>query len=231
MEKQNIHISQVVLYIVFVSIVFVIGMFLQIKIIKRARQEKPVTWKTEIFHSIVMIIHFSIVLFLEVLVYVIPDYTGGGWICTLSRFIRRCGIVTISSHSLLISVQKYIVIVNSINGNSERHILEIVLLVISVTFSILWAAATFIRNVSSIPTYSSLESCFALGNWWGPNTVDNSDITFCKFGRNKGYYDEGKFIYFTTEVYCIAQTSLSVMIHFNIFEAFVYYKIFRFINR
>ena len=241
MEEQNIHISQVVLHIVFVSILLVIGMPLQIKIIKRARQEKQVTWKTEIFHSIVLIIHFSFILIVDVLAFVIPDYTGGGWICLLSQFIRTFGILTISSHSLLISVQKYIVIVNCINDNSERHKLEIVSLVLYLTLSILSAAAISLRYFSSVPIYPSLENCITLGKWWGQTTGKNSDInqvtqsttlaTFCKFGHNNGNNNENRFIYFMTNLYCIAQTSVNAIIYFNIFEAFVYYKIFRFINR
>ena len=241
MEKQNIDISQVVLYIVFLSIVFLIGMSLQIKIIKSARKEKPVTWRTEIFHSIIMIIHFTLIIFVESLVYMIPDYTGGWWICMLFRFIRRFGVVMITSHSLLISVHKYIVVVNRIDDNPERKTLETVLLVLYSTFSILWTVATFIRNFSSIPIFSTSENCFSLGKWFGQHTDENSDTSqgsqsslfagFCKFGRNKENYNEDNIIFFMTELYCIAHTCLKVMIYFNIFEGLVYYKIFRFINR
>ena len=241
MEKENINVTLVLLYIVFVSILFLIGLLLQIKIIKTARQEKPVTWITEIFHSIVMIIHFSLVLFDEVIVYMIPDYIGGGWICILLRFIQRCGVVTITSHSMLISVHKYIVIVNRIRDNSERLKLETFLLVLYLIFSILWSAATFIRDVSSIPIFYSSENCFTLRIWKSENTDGKLDIaqadqstkfaSFCKFGGNHENYNGDNFIYFMTELYCIAQTILYGMIAFNILEALVYYKIFRFIKR
>ena len=245
MEDQNIHISQVVLYIVFLSIVFLIGMSLQIKIIKSARKEKPVTWRTEIFHSIIMIIHFTLIVFFQCLVYMIPDYTVGWWMCMSFRYIRRFGIAMISSHSIIISVHKYIVIVNRIDDNSERQKLETVLMVLYSTFIILWTAAILIRNFSSIPIFFTSENCLAIGkNYWetfGQHNDENSDTSqgsqsssfagFCKFGSNNGNYNEDNIIFFMTELYCFAQTCFTVMIGFNIFEGLVYYKIFRFINR
>ena len=153
METQNIPTSLVVLYFVLVSVIFVIGMLLQIKIIKTAMQEKPVTWQTQIFHSIVMIIHFSLVALLDVLEYMIPNYNGAAWICTVIRTIRKFGAVTISANSLFISLQKYIVIVNRINDNSERHKIEIVSLVLYVTLLILFTVSASIRDLSSIDTY------------------------------------------------------------------------------
>ena len=137
------------------------------KNIKKIEPRKLVTWQTEIFHSIFMIIYFGLVLFFDTLAYMIPDCTGGWWICPLSGFIRICGVFTISSHSLSISVQKYIVIVNRINNNSERHKLEIVSLVLYLTLSILWSVATLLKKLSFIPT--SLESCITLGEVVGQN--------------------------------------------------------------
>ena len=77
--------------------------------------------------------------------------------------------------------------------------------------------------------------------WWGQHNGENNDTIqgtqsdafthFCKFDRKKGNNDEDTFIYFMTEMYCIAQTVLNAMAIFNIFEAFVYYKIFQYINR
>ena len=188
-----------------------------------------------------MIIHFSLVLLTEGLVYMIPNYTCGKWICTVCRFIRNNGVLTISLHSLLISVQKYIVVIHQINNNSDRHKLEKVLMVSFCIFGILWSAAMIIRSSSFIPVNTSLENCFTLGAmWWNQHKHEkvgtikenqsNEFTDFCKFDRKTGTNDVDPFIYFTTEMYCIAQTVLNTMANFNIFEAFVYYKIFRFIR-
>ena len=234
--------SIVVLYFTVFVIVFVVGISLQLKIIKRSRQRKPVAWQTEIFHAIAMMIHFSLVLLTESLVTMIPNYSVGGWICMLCRFIRNFGWLTISMHSLLISMQKYIVVVHRINDDSDRQKLEKVLLVPFLSFCMLWSAALIVRSSSFIPVNSSLENCFRLGTmWWSQlknddvdtiqDTLSNEVTNFCKLDRKKGNNDEDTFIYFVTEMYCVIQTVLNTMASFNIFEALVYYKIFQFINR
>ena len=247
MEKHNNHIVEVVLYIAIVLIVFVAGMSLHIKIIKRSVQAKLVTWQTEIFHSVVMIIHFALVRLSKVLVYMIPDYTVGLGICMLCRFIREFGLFIISVHSLSISVQKYFVIIHRINDNTERNKLEKVTLVICVTFSILWSVASILRFSSSIPMNASLGQCFQVSHRYAAyrmqnyrhhfdkieSNQSNEVFQFCQFEQwDKNWdNDENIVIYFMTQLYCVAQSSLTVIIALNIFEAFVYYKVFKFNKR
>ena len=52
------------------SILFFFGVYLQIKIIDVVKKNKQVGWEAQIYHSIVLIIHFSIVLFFEALPYI-----------------------------------------------------------------------------------------------------------------------------------------------------------------
>ena len=149
--------------------------------------------------------------------------------------IKICVIL----HSLSISIQKYIVVVHRINDNSERYQLEKVLLVLFSLFSILGSAALIVRSSSLVPVNSSWENCFRMGiMWWGQHndksiqgTQSDAFTHFCKFDPKEGNFEEDAIIYFITEIYCIAQTVLNTMTIFNIFEAFVYYKIFQFINR
>ena len=61
------------------SVIFSIGLYLQIKIIIVSKQEKASTWKIDICHSVVMIIHYGIRILFECITYTIPslhEYTG-----------------------------------------------------------------------------------------------------------------------------------------------------------
>ena len=242
MEELDNSIYEVVLYIVVASIVYVTGTAIQLKIIKRTKKLKRVTWQTELLHSIVLIIHFGSVRFSEVLVYVLPDYTPEMWICMLLSFIRIFGVILITWHSLSISVQKYIIVIRCIHNNSERHKVETSLLVIFITFAILWSAAIVLRSLPAVPIDSPLKTCFTgvlkqlephVKEYFGINRgLRSNEIgSFCKFNRNKGNDGEVNFTYFMTESYCIAQTVFNTLICLNVMEAFVYYKIFRYMNR
>ena len=93
---------------------------------------------------------------------------------------------------------------------------------------ILLSAAMAARNSYIVHINVPLKSCFYRKIYSTQHTQSDIFSQFCKFNRNN---DENYFIYFTTELYCIAQTILMLMIYLNIIEAFVYYKIFQFINR
>ena len=67
-------------------ILFFIGLYLQIKIIRVSIENKGVNWKVDIQHSIIMIGLFSFRISFEIVSYLIPalhQYTGK-WFCHLT---------------------------------------------------------------------------------------------------------------------------------------------------
>ena len=102
-------ISNVLLFLI-----FLVGLYLQIKVIIVSKQVKETTWKINISHSIVMTAHFAIRIFLESTTCIIPSlhqYTGK-WFCHVLYFVDNYGAISISSHSLATAAHKYVFIVH-----------------------------------------------------------------------------------------------------------------------
>ena len=89
-------------------LIYLIGLYLQIKIIMISKQDKDMTWKIDIAHSIVMIIYYAFIISIETTTRVIPklsDFTGS-WFCYFALYLRLYGMISISGHSLFVSMHK-----------------------------------------------------------------------------------------------------------------------------
>ena len=231
-----------------ISIEFVFGVYLQIKLIKRVMNEKAVTWEMEIYHSLVLIIHFTLSLSLQTTIYIFPDishYTGFWWFCEVYRAIKIWGIFAISLHSFSVSVQKYIIIVYwKVNSYVVRKI-ETIVFWIFLSVPILWSAGLMARFPSSSPFSSAIlpevkrtllnDTGYILGGIqlkYLEKVKFSNNYLFCDFNdSNTMNYPGATIIYFITEFYCVGQTSITMVINANIIEAFLYFKIFRFVSR
>ena len=122
-DSSVVDLKSFVTVITTLLILFFIGLYLQIKIIRVSIENKGVNWKVDIQHSIIMIGLFSFRISFEIVSYLIPalhQYTGK-WFCYLTLFINQLGMVSVLSHSLIIAIYKYIYVVkaNTIDFNSE----------------------------------------------------------------------------------------------------------------
>ena len=96
------------------AVLFLIGLYLQIKVIVVSKLEKDVTWRIDICHSVVMITLFCFRILFEMIMYIIPSlhqYTGN-WICYVGYFAILNGYLSVVSHSLVISIYKYVLILH-----------------------------------------------------------------------------------------------------------------------
>ena len=114
-----------ILNISFQVILFCIGFFAQIRIIKICKEEKNKTWQIHIFHAITMtVIYASRIIFMAI-VYVSPSLFTmiGSWICHLLRFVFLSGFISITSNTFVIASMKYVFIVHAMKalafGNSR----------------------------------------------------------------------------------------------------------------
>ena len=106
--SQSFWISSLILVIL-----FAIGLFLQIRIIRVSVRTKVTTWKIDTSHSIIMIIYFSFRIFFEKLIDVFPTFHQhcGTWFCYLALFIQIfCGLSMVSN-SFIVALYKYLYIV------------------------------------------------------------------------------------------------------------------------
>jgi hypothetical protein len=235
MESEDVPIHQLIIYRSVFLISFVIGLCLQIRVIKRLKQEKMVAADTQMYHSISLIICFSVLIFQEALLYIIPDiinYSGWQWICEIFRYMQILGGVTISWHSLSVAIQKYIVIVHGVVDNSDRRKIEKIMWWIFLVLEILWSAGRHIKEstLSHIESNSPPENCFSRKTVL--RFLPYSKVSFlCTFNANSDYLANGYFLYFMTELYCAIHFTISGILLLNIIEAFVYLGIFHFSKR
>ena len=90
MERSDPSPEMAIAIIVILIIEFVIGFYVQVKKIKRVKQEKNVTWELEIYHSVVCTIYFSFSIFVEIVEQLVSDtsYSTNLVLCTFSWCIK-----------------------------------------------------------------------------------------------------------------------------------------------
>ena len=207
-------------------IVFAIGVFLQIKIIKALKQDRTTAWEIQLSHSIVMLLHFSFVIIFEIAIYSIQslDTYLRNWVCSATFFLRIVGTTEIICHSLMISFYKYIFIVHhnvavKIGIDRMKKIICFVYLLFIVFNSL---GYIFRPNTSA---YNSVHNC---GVQQADTKVDlPRQLFMC--GITDYQYDGGydDLVNIVTGAFCSIQTTLFILIYLNILEIFLYIGIFR----
>lgn len=112
--KESEHtVAELIFLVLFVILECCIGIFLHLKIIKASKKEQEVTWKLDVTNSSVLMAHYLNMLITHFLYYNIDNfymYTGE-WFCYVSKVAIYYGILYITTHSLVVSVMKYFIIV------------------------------------------------------------------------------------------------------------------------
>ena len=211
-------------------IVFAIGVFLQIKIIKALKQDRTTAWEIQLTHSIVMLVHFSFVIIFESTIDFVPtlDTYLGTWICSATFLLRMFGAGEMIIHSLIISFYKYIFIVHhnmvlDIGIDRMKKILRFVYLLLLIGGSLSY---TFRPNFRA---FNSVHNC---GTQQSETDVDLPNRLFMCGTVDMKYntiYDYVMNI--ATAMFCSVQTILAMLIYLNILEIFFYIGIFRHMKR
>ena len=207
-------------------IVFAIGVFLQIKIIKALKQDRTTSWEIQLIHSIVMLLHFSFVIIFEITIHSIRSLDGylRKWVCSATFFLRIVGATEIICHSLIISFYKYIFIVHhDIGIDRMKKILCFVYLLFPVCSSLGYIFRPNIR------AFNSLHNC-------GVQPVETKvniprQLFMCGVVNHEddgGYHDLMNIV---TGGVCSIQTIIFMLIYLNILEIFLYIGIFRHMKR
>ena len=83
-----------------VVIIYIIGAYLHIKLIKTSKNDKSMTWMMDIANSIYMLCHKAHLIIIYILTYMIDDlykYTGS-WFCYSSKALAIIGNGNVSGH-------------------------------------------------------------------------------------------------------------------------------------
>ena len=229
---------------VLLSLIFFVGLYLQIKVVIVSKQEKEITWKINICHSVIMTAHFAIRILLEGLTCIVPSlhqYTGK-WFCHFLYFIDNYGAISVSSHSLATAMHKYVFIVHQFPirhfGENRASLMSfwnnlIFPAVLAISFSAMPGIAPlgYLFNCLEIEVDTSTE----------PNEMDKNmsfhqakikSIFFCGFDNFESYYSFfDKAMNVVNITGCFLTSSMRVIIMSNIIEGFFYIRIFAYMKR
>ena len=236
-EQYNSNSGMAIITRIILTIEFVIGLYVQLKKINRVKQEKAFTWELEIYHSVVCIAYFSFSIFIEILEQFLPDICESTqWIlCTFAWLIKTWGVNAIFLHSLSISMSKYIVIVRYKGMSSWRQNTKRLVISAIISFPILWTLLGCV-SAGGLPVIHDdfVSSSISMCDGISLNTKELVNVTrsvFCGFIVEENSKNSLNFLYVMSELLCIIQTFITLAINVNILEIFLYFQIFRSMNR
>ena len=223
-----------------IILLFSIGFYLQVRIIKVVKEEKAMAWDITITHSVVMTFHFGLIILLDTITYIFPTFKVhfGTWFCYCLLFIRLYNSSSIALHSLFISAYKYIFIVHNDSTRSfKQDKLKKILFWVYIIFPLL-AALSYIIRPSKALALSAIHNC---GLQKVSSTTNISihepigtmpnQVFFCGV---VDYNENDQFAYVTfiiTRAFCFLQTIALTAVLLNILEIFFYVQIFRYMRR
>ena len=214
-------------------VIFIIGVFLQIKIIKAIRQDRATAWEVDLGHSIVMMIHFSFIIFFNIITYIYPNLHLfiGKEFCYIALFLRMLGLTEIVGHSLVISFYKYIFIVhhNTITRIGQDRMKKILLLIYII--NPLTGSLSYIFR-PNLKAFKDIEDMCPIHTSNKEPKIDTlSRLFMCGYDElewNNGY---DYFSNILLGLFCSCQTIVAMLTYTNIMEMFFYIGIFRHIGR
>ena len=223
--------------------IFIIGVFLQVKIIAALKHDQAMAWEINLAHSILMIAIFSSSSILEIINYIQPSLYDnlGKWYCYLILPEILFGFFEILFHSLYVSIYKYIFIVHSetvtrIGKQKMKRVLLWTYFIILVS----WTVSLAIReNFGSRKVFQNDVSCgvfHALGT--SSREADEEatqsiirHLFSCSIDDLKQNKLENVIVNILTKVFCTTQSIINIVIGLNILEIFFYFRIFGHMNR
>ena len=225
--------------VIILSVLLIIGLYLQIRIIIVSKQEKGITWKLDLYHSFVITVNFSFRIFFEIFTDVFPSmhvYVGM-WFCYVALFVQIfCGLSMVS-HSLVIVIYKYIYIIHpDLFSSAGTHNASLFAIWTNVIVQISLSVSAMVRP--SQPRFSSVSVC--LGRQ--AQKASESNITSMEMLRKFflcGLDDQddnhvGVFslvLDITNITGCFLTSVIFFVILTNVMEMLLYYRVFSVMKR
>ena len=213
-------------------ILFAIGTYLQIKIIRACKKDKDKTWLIDVTRSVVLIpLIFFNALFEPLNEYVpnYPEYTGVS-ICYLASFIYIFLPYIVVFQTLLIAIIKYIWIVHH---EKARAIGSDRISNAFFWFNLLHALFLTIPTIALLDFESqqSLVHCFGLedeiSQRYNSSSAKLERMFMCKLRSQNDEGSEVDISYVLMQSFCGIKMIYTTFVSSNILEAIFYYKIFK----
>ena len=226
-----------VIVIVTQLILYVIGSYIQIKIISTCRKEKDTVWQITITNSISMMIVFSFAMIFQTVTSHVPVMSQhtGEWICFVAAFIYIYGPCIIGLHSFVVSLMKFVFIVHqdtAINFGEDK--LKKVFFVGNLVHALVLSIPAVIFY--DFESMNSVTECLGLyEKVLERSNTSNAAIDrmfFCKL-NDEGYDKnaEPQLSYILKQSFCATRMVWVFSLCSNIPEGVLYHYIFRKMRR
>lgn len=222
-----------IIHLVIQCLLFMIGFFLHFKIIHVCKAEKNKTWLVQISHAVVTTVHFGVRIPFQAVTHFIPNLSSyiGSWMCYIGAFNGFFGYQEISSHSLWVSIEKYILIVHTLKARSfGDDKIEKIFCWIHVVYPFLGSAIGMLTT--NYATRADVKSCFGILDedlQIGNSTAGGrGNFLYCDVSQ---YAETSLILSHIIQFFCVSRNSTNFIIISNIPEALLYYKIFATMKR
>ena len=236
----HISILTQIVMCVLVLCAYVLGVFLNIKIIIISKKDQHGTWKIDIFNSCMLMVHFAHSIVMKSVTYLVNDlyvYTGT-WFCYTSKAIAFYGIVHVSGHSFMISVMKHTLIVNwkgSRNFGEEK--IKQIFFWLNIIYPLYFFSMFNILRPDFLFAYDGISEanrCLGKSDMISSQDRNRSATKLPNLCEIEASLDQNSFefmIYFGKKAICWLHVIFLYSNLWNILEVFIYCSIFLFMRR
>ena len=214
-------------------LLYIIGFYLQFKIIHVCNVERNKTWCVQIFHAMVITIHFGIRVPFQAITYFVPNLSShiGSWVCYIGGINHFFGYQEIPSHSLWVAFEKYILIVHTLKARAfGDNKIEKIFFWVTVTYPCL--GSTIAMITTNYETRADVKSCFGITD---ELVLNNSSLAS---GRRSflscdvsSYAETSLILAYVIQFFCACRILINCVVVTNLPEAFFYYKVFKTMKR
>ena len=211
--------------------IYVIGLYLHIRIIVASKEEKDLTWKIDVTNSILVILLFGHKMLIHSLTYSVQDLHiySGDWLCYTSKVVIHYTLLYNGGHSMIISMMKYLIIVHDSKFRFHKENLQTAFFYINILHPVLFIAVHLILVPDFYVVYggfASINRCLGKSNlnktkWW----------SLCDFSAPIENTATSNAIAFIKEYICKGQVILIYVIAYNLMDIFFYCKTFAYMRR
>ena len=215
-----------------VTILYAVGLYLHLRIIRVSKTTKDMTWKLDITHSMICIALYTYNVLIHPTTYFVENlymYTGE-WFCYAAKVISQFLLFYLGAHSTIIAAMKYVIIVYEEKIRLFKSKIKDTFFFVNISYPIFLILFTLFL----IPNYFALygghthiNRCF--GNQGRNYTKWYFMCNLIETHQTLSSFDET--INIVKVIICKAQVIIFYATSLNLFDLLLYSRTFAFMRR
>ena len=239
-RSSSISYSIQIIMCIIALFVYVIGVYLNIKVIQVARKEKQMTSKLDEVNSIFFIIHYAHVMVMHGITYLVQDlhlYLGR-WFCYLSKTLTIIGNSHNTQHSFIIALMKYTMIVHyQTVSDAKKKRLKFRFLILNLSYAIISIIILCIARPDFLIIYDGISQanrCLGIPEIRSENGSNKTTVKLhhvCNIPEPSNFDPFSYLLYFIRKSVCWIDIAIIYANVGNVIEMIIYCRTFAFMRR